>query len=110
MVNNTRFIDIRGNWLTIPEYLRHTCVIILIIEGYYEIIMQILSSEKNLKKFYHELKLFKTYHSTMDTTATRTRHIWEIPLLLQVPKLKTTQRRHTAFENFRCSYKYKNEK
>ena len=27
------------------------------------------------KKFYHELKLFKTYHSTMDTTATRTRRI-----------------------------------
>ena len=42
------------------------------------------------KKFYHELKLFKTYHSTMDTTATRTRRIWELPLLLQVPKLKTT--------------------
>ena len=60
------------------------------------------------KKFYHELKLFKTYHSTMDTTATRTRRIWDLPLLLQVPKLKTTLRGHAAFENYCCSYKYQN--
>ena len=33
----------------------------------------------------------------MDTTATRARRIWDLPLLLQVPKLKTTQRGHAAF-------------
>ena len=32
----------------------------------------------------------------MDTTATRTRRIWELPLLLQVSKLKTTPILHSA--------------
>ena len=34
----------------------------------------------------------------MDTTATRTRRIWELPLLLQVSKLKTTTRAHRICE------------
>ena len=32
----------------------------------------------------------------MDTTATLARHIWDLPLLLQVPKLKTMPILHAA--------------
>ena len=70
------------------------------------------------KRLYHELKLFKTYHSyygyyhyadtphlrfTVAPTSTkikndamRARRIWELLLLLQVPKLKTTPILHFA--------------
>ena len=46
----------------------------------------------------------------MDLTATRTRRICKLPLLLQVQKLKKTLCGHDAFVIYQYSYKYKNLK